>query len=185
MHFSSDLGRVPSPLPVGDTRKKMTGPDKSVLEEDVELVTSEDLGASGGEATGGILQLDASLKKLKWTMHYIQTSNGLPMTAKHLLRTLVVEMVVQETILLLDVASDVSLMGDVWVTDFTAKELPNSHTYNSLEREDSYIVHQELYYRKTKPPRLGGGTMDTRRASRDDGVLKVSFSYSKDDLKGS
>ena len=162
---------------------KAAGDEAPSEERDSTLTTEKEEPAEPASARD-LLQLDASLKRVKWTVHYVEASNSLPVTAKHLVRTLTVELAVQEIMLLLDLAADVSVKGDAWVTDFTAKELPNNRAYNSLGKEDSYIVHQELYYRKTKPPKLGGGTMDTRRVSREDNVLKISFEYSKEGING-
>lgn len=160
---------------------------RAALEEELEARREgggEDADKTSSREEGGerdVFQLDAGLKKLKWTMQFIETNRALP---DHLLHTLVTELVVQETFLLLDLGPDAALNAEAWVMDLSMRELPNGHSFNSLEKEDTFIINQELYYRKTKPPKLGGGTMDTRRSSPDDSVFKASLLYTKGDVKG-
>lgn len=130
-----------------------------------------------------ILQLDANLKRLHWNMYYVETNKGLPpaLQAQHI----TAELVVHDVFYLLDMKPTGALMGETWIMDVTVKELPTNHTtHGTLERGEAYIIHQNLYYRKTKPPKLDGGAMDTRRSSPNDTLLKTTFSYSKEDITG-
>ena len=130
-----------------------------------------------------ILQLDANLRRLQWNMYYVEANKGLPpaLQAQHV----TAELVVQDVSCLLDVKPTGSLVGETWIMDITAKEVPASHTpHGTLERGEAYIIHQNLYYKKTKPPKLGGGAMDTRRSSPNDTVLKTTFTYSKENITG-
>jgi hypothetical protein len=130
-----------------------------------------------------LMQLDASLKRVQWTLHYIECSKAQLPSGKPV-HVVIAEMLVNEVFSYVDIESDGSLQGEAWVTDITAKELPCNHGYSSLDHKDSYILNQALYYRKTKPPKLGGGTVDTRRSTPGDAVIKIDFSYSKEDIKG-
>lgn len=186
MSFGSnvDLESTTSDLTAGETEPKEEDQEeehakfKSTADQEEGSLTFAE---SEEETARDILALDANLKRVKWTMHYIGTCNPLPGKS---IRTILAELVVEETFVLVDLTSDGSLKGEAWVMDVTMTELPSNHMYNSLDRAEAYIIHQELYFRKTKPPKLGGGTMDTRRCSPDDTVLKVSFDCSKKDIKG-
>ena len=157
------------------------GEEESEGEEDEEGNDCE--GGEGAKKGRDILQLDANLKRLKWTLQYIEPNHkSFPVPGKHL--HMITELVLHDVFSLVDVEHNGSAQGELWIMDMTAKELPTNHTYSSLEREDAFILHQDLYYKKTRPPRLGGGTMDTRRSSPADTILKTSFRYSQGALKG-
>lgn len=132
-----------------------------------------------------ILQLDASLKKLSWTLHYIESNKPVfPVGKQQHNVAIIAELVVHELFSLLDVAHDTSFKGEAWIKDITLKELPTSHHHYSEDKGEASILDQELYYRKTKPRKLDGGTMDTRRSSSKDTIVRTTFSYSKEDIEG-
>ena len=136
-------------------------------------------------STRDLLQLDATLKKIKCTLHYAQVGKVLPIGKAP--NAVVAELALHDLYGLMELKSDGSFHGDAWVTELTVKEVPSQNGYGTLEREageGSYIVHQELYYKKTKPPKLGGGTMDTRRGTPDDTIFKISVNYVQQNLEG-
>lgn len=171
----------------GKHSKKKTGLD--MFEEDpvFEMNTDDEDGGTDIESSSvtDILQLDANLRKLKCILHYTQSKRVLPIgRASH---SVVAELTLDEIFGLMELKSNGLFRGDAWLMDLSVKEIP-TNGYGSLEREVGaefpHIIHQELYYRKTKPPRLGGGTMDTRRSSPDDTVFKISFDYFQESIKG-
>lgn len=127
-----------------------------------------------------LLQLDASLKRLRWTLRYVEASQSSP--AKEPISLVAAELMVFETFALVDFRADGSIAGDMWVMDTTLKELSLDGAPKG--EGGAFIIHQDLYYRKTKPPKLDGGTMDTRRSSPDDNLLRMTLSYSKENIKG-
>ena len=143
------------------------------LEADTDLKPDPQTDTHPLESKRELLQLDMSVGKLTWTMSYIKTDKKLPL--RRPVSAVIAELVLKQSMIFLDVQPDGTIAGDVQVMDLTLKEDSNIL---------GYIIQQDLYYRKTKPPKAGGGTMDTRRASSKDSMLRVSFSYSKQDIKG-
>lgn len=196
MLFDDDLG-TSSSLPENSsysseaaTSSKHKTTLDDIYEEGLILETAEGTDSHCSESdvatVRDVLQLDANLKEFKCTLHYVQTGKVFPIGKTP--NTVAAELSVSEVLGLMEIKTNGHFHGDAWVTDVIVKEIPSSHGYGSLERNDGEklpcIVHQELYYKKTKPPRLGGGTMDTRRNSPDDTVLKVSFDYFQNVVQG-
>ena len=146
-----------------------------------------------------LLQLDADISSLEWHATYItaeevkKTGDGFVPFGSHPSVTLATRLALDNLFSSLSVQSDKTFSAEVWLMDISLKEVTysanrrRSSSYDNHQlgmSSESYILHHNLYYRKTKPPRFGGGTMDTRRSSSKDVVLQTSLSYSDQEMKG-
>lgn len=151
----------------------------AVVEEKEEAEESTD----GVEEVRELLQLDVDLEKLEWTISYIDPhKRSLLETAAHTIKT---ELLLHNSLATMTLRSDSSISAELCTMDMSLRECGSFHHNGGVtEEKEAYIIHQNLYYKKTKPPRVDGGTMDTRRASQKDTIFKFSFSYSREGIKG-
>ena len=130
--------------------------------------------------TREMLQLDVNLRSLSWTISYIEPRKNSSLLQS--VPTVMTELLIKDILMIFDLKPDGCISSDVWVMDLTLKENPSDGAHSNANT--AYIICHSLYYKKTKPPRLGSWTMDTRRSSPKDALLQVSFSYSEQDING-
>lgn len=154
---------------------------------------------SGEDCIRSMLQFDIELKRLEWLASFLNAENtgavSDSLQDNSLKYTLFsTKLALEDFFATLNVDSDGSSSVDLWLMDLSLKEVPSCTTDHRRScatddrrpssTDDAYIIHQSLYYEKTKPPRFGGGTMDTRRVSSKDVVMQAAISYSKQDIQG-
>ncbi len=146
-----------------------------------------------------LLQLDIDITFIEWHLTYVsvnEVKTDDPVLHHHPMSvTLATKLALDGLMCSLSVQPDTSFIADCWLMDTSLKEVVytanrrRSSSYDSHRASmttESYILHQNLHYRKTKPPKIGGGTMDTRRASSKDVVLQVTmeYEYSQNSMNG-
>ena len=144
-HSSEGAGMSPE-VPVGEQNTGL-----NMHDDDLVLKTNEgdaDIHSAGSDVVTprDILQLDATLKELKCTLHYVQTGKVLPIGKTP--HTVMAELTVREILGLMELRANGCFHGDAWIMDVNVKEIPSNHGYGSLERDMGddlpYIIHQEL-----------------------------------------
>ena len=169
---------------------------KSKHEQKLEVSPEEDAAADSKPGVRSLLQLEVDVSCMEWHATYISADNAMKGAFRDYTDQAVIlatKLTLENLLSSLNVQSDATFSAECWLMDVALKEVAystnrrRSSSYDTLRPgmgSESYILHQSLCYRKTKPPKFGGSTMDTRRASSKDVVLQAAVDYANQEIKG-
>ena len=178
-------------------------PDVASNSEDMAVETYQD--PRGGQEPGqreesvrSLLQLDVELKRLDWLTTYLDggnTKGSYGSLHNNALQNIFLstKLILDDLFATLNVDSGGDITADFWLMDLSLKEVPCDIEHRKTRATDNRrrscavdvnIIHQSLYYKKAKPPRFGGGSMDTSRSSSKDVVMHAAITYSKQEIQG-